>query len=163
MRVPGILAIPFMLPVHLSCRPYYSAFAIQALFAFSAPLLTGAPANKAVDFQREIRPLFAENCFQCHGPDSTTRMAGLRLDLKDAAFETRKGGRAIAPGKPDESLVYQRIASLDKARLMPPASSHRSLNSEQIATIKLWIEQGANWREHWALKSPVKGLLSVTP
>ena len=83
-------------------------------------------------------------------------MAGLRLDLKDAAFETRKGGRAIAPGKPDESLVYQRIASPDKARLIPPVSSHRSLNAQQIATIKVWIEQGAHWREHWAFKPPVK-------
>ncbi|HYI97576.1 MAG TPA: DUF1553 domain-containing protein [Bryobacteraceae bacterium] len=148
-----------MLPLHLSCSPYYSAFAIQTLFVFSASLLTGAPANKVVDFQRDIRPLFAENCFQCHGPDSTTRMAGLRLDLKDAVFEARKSGKAIAPGRPDESLVYQRIASPNKARLMPPAASHRSLNPQQIAMIKLWIEQGANWREHWAFKPPVKATL----
>ena len=100
MRIPGILPIPFMLPVHLSCCPYYSAFALQTLFAFSASLLTGAPAVKAVDFQREIRPIFAENCFQCHGPDSTTRMAGLRLDLKDAAFETRKEDGQSYPVNP---------------------------------------------------------------
>jgi mono/diheme cytochrome c family protein len=155
----GVLSKLFMLTVHLACRPYYSAVAIQALFVFSSSLLTGAPANKVVDFQREIRPLFAENCFQCHGPDSTTRMAGLRLDLKDAVFEARKSGQAIVPSRPDESLVYQRIASTNKARLMPPVSSHRSLNPQQIATIKLWIEQGAIWREHWALKAPVKAAL----
>src|SRR5215510_13895099 len=110
-----------MLSVHLSFRSFCSAFGFQTMFVLSASLLTAAPTNKVVDFQREIRPLFAENCFQCHGPDSTTRMAGLRLDLKDTAFETRKAGRVIVPGKPDESLVYQRIASPNKARLMPPA------------------------------------------
>jgi hypothetical protein len=148
----------FML-VQLSFRRHYFAGVLPTLFALSVSLLPGAPANKSVDFQREIRPLLAENCFQCHGPDSTTRMAGLRLDLKDAAFETRKRGRAIVPGKADESLIYQRITSSDKARLMPPASSHRSLNPQQIATIKLWIDQGANWREHWAFKPPVKAPL----
>lgn len=86
-------------------------------------------------------------------------MAGLRLDLKDAAFEARKRGRAIVPGKSAESLIYQRITSPDKARLMPPAASHRNLNAQQIATIKLWIDQGANWREHWAFNPPVKAPL----
>jgi hypothetical protein len=147
-----------MRPLHLSCRLYYSVFALQSLLSFSASLL-GAPAGKAIDFQRDIRPVLAENCFQCHGPDAATRMAGLRLDLKEAAFEVRKAGRAIVPGKPAESLVYQRVVSPNKARLMPPVSSHRSLNPQQIATIKLWIEQGASWREHWAFKPPVKAPL----
>jgi mono/diheme cytochrome c family protein len=113
-----------MLPVRLSPRPFDSVVVLSALFAVSVSL-SAAPAGKPVDFQREIRPLLAENCFQCHGPDSKTRMAGLRLDLKDAAFEARKGGRPIVPGKAAESLVYQRISSANKARLMPPASSHR--------------------------------------
>jgi hypothetical protein len=148
-----------MLLLHLSFRRHYSVIVLPTLFAFSVSLLPGAPANKPVDFQREIRPLLAENCFQCHGPDSTTRMAGLRLDIKDAAFETRTHGRPIVPGKADESLIYRRITSSDKGRLMPPASSHRSLNPQQIATIKLWIDEGANWREHWAFKPPVKAPL----
>src|SRR4051812_23057937 len=78
----------------------------------SVDVRSAAPVpGRAVNFQREVRPLLAENCFQCHGPDSTTRMAGLRLDLKDAAMETRRTGTVIVPGKPDASLLYQRITA----------------------------------------------------
>lgn len=145
-----------MLPVFRSFRRRCALVRLSTLLGFGAALLTGAAPNKPIDFQREIRPVLAENCFQCHGPDSTTRMAGLRLDLKDAALEARKRGRAIVPGKADESLVYQRIASGDKARVMPPVNSHRSLTPQQIATVKQWIDQGANWKEHWAFRPPAK-------
>ena len=100
---------------------------------------------QTVDFQREIRPVLAENCFQCHGPDAGTRMAGLRLDLKEPALQ------AAASGK-----LYARISAEDVARRMPPAASHKSLTAAQIAKIKLWIDQGAKWQEFWAYKTPVQ-------
>lgn len=125
---------------------------------FSALLLLAAGFSRAqtVDFQREIRPILSDNCFQCHGPDAETRMAGLRLDTKDGALAARKNGAAVVPGNPAESLLYQRISAEQKARRMPPEYSHKSLNGAQIAKLKLWIEQGAPWKEHWAYKAPVQ-------
>jgi hypothetical protein len=129
----------------------------EAVFRNILVLATGVAALSArpIDFQREIRPVLSENCFQCHGPDNTTRMAGLRLDRKEAAFETRKAGAAVAPGKPASSLLYQRIAAPTPARRMPPAYSHKSLTAQQVALLKQWIEQGAPWQEHWAFRAPV--------
>jgi hypothetical protein len=104
---------------------------------------------KPVDFQREIRPILSDNCFQCHGPDEKHRMAKLRLDLKDDA------ARVLTPGKSDQSLLYQRISATETARRMPPEFSHKKLTQQQIATLKTWIDQGAQWKEHWAFVPPV--------
>jgi len=110
----------------------------------------------AVDFQREIRPVLSENCFQCHGPNADGRMAGLRLDMKDSAFGQRKNGAAIVPGKSADSLLYKRISAPDVARRMPPEASHKSLTAAQITKLKQWIDEGAPWQEHWAYQVPVK-------
>lgn len=121
-------------------------------FLYVLPLMAAA---RPIDFQREIRPILSDNCFQCHGPDSGSRMAGLRLDLKEAAFEARKRGAAIVAGDPAASLLWQRVSATN-ARRMPPESSHKSLTKQQIELLKQWIEQGAPWKEHWAFKAPVK-------
>ena len=139
---------------------------ILALIAGSAVLLAGqAVSNPSaaakLDFQREIRPILAENCFQCHGPDSAARMANLRLDRKDSALELRKNGAPVVPGKPADSLLYQRISALAAPRRMPPESARRTLTPEQIAKLKLWIEQGAPWQEHWAYRAPVMPAIPV--
>jgi hypothetical protein len=117
-------------------------------------VLTAWGAEKPVDFQRQIRPILSENCFQCHGPDSGTRMAGLRLDLKDGIFAARKGGAAVVPGDPSASLLYQRVSEKNPARRMPPEYSHKSLTQPQIDLLKRWIEEGAAWKEHWAFQAP---------
>lgn len=132
-----------------SLRPF-------AVFALAAPL---ALAQNKIDFQRNIRPILSDNCFQCHGPDSKTRMAGLRLDQKDAVLEVRKRGAAIVPGKPAESLLVQRITETAPAKRMPPEYSHKSLTPQQIAMVKSWVEAGAPWKEHWAYSAPVKPAL----
>ena len=127
--------------------------------SLSALLVFGTIAlaqDKPVDFQREIRPLLSDNCFQCHGPDKDTRMMDLRLDTKEGAFEQRKTGTPIVPGKPEQSLVYQRITAEKPARRMPPASTHKTLTPKQIETMGRWIQQGATWKEHWAFSTPVR-------
>jgi hypothetical protein len=124
---------------------------------FGQAAASKAPATgKPVDFQREVRPILSDKCFHCHGPDSSTRLAGLRLDERDAAFEVRKRGAAIVPGKPQESMLFQRITAAQPARRMPPASSHKTLDEQQISVLKRWIEQGAKWEEHWSFRPPVK-------
>ena len=111
---------------------------------------------QTIDFQREIRPILSENCFQCHGPDSGSRQADLRLDRHDSAVASRAGGTPIVPGKSSESMIFQRISSNDASFRMPPAEAHKTLTPAQIATIKRWIDAGAPWKEHWAFQAPVK-------
>ncbi len=126
-----------------------------AAAALCAGILTAQNAAR-VDFQREIRPVLSQNCFPCHGPDSDTRQAGLRLDLRDAAMGKRPNGVPIAPGDSDASLVYRRISASNAGLRMPPVSSHKSLTPAQIALVKRWIDQGAPWKEQWAFQAPVK-------
>lgn len=110
----------------------------------------------AVDFQREVRPILSDACFHCHGPDQNTRMAGLRLDTREGAFAERKTGTPIVAGKPESSLIYQRIMEASPAKQMPPAYSHKTLTPQQKDTLKRWIAQGAPWKEHWSFAAPVR-------
>jgi hypothetical protein len=135
-------------------RSLIRAFATGALIAAGLCAQTAKPAG--IDFQREIRPILSESCFQCHGPDSESRQAGLRLDLHDAALATRPRGAAIAPGNSAASLVYKRVSEPNANLRMPPAYSRRSLTPAQIALLKRWIDEGAPWKEHWAFQAPVK-------
>jgi hypothetical protein len=127
-------------------------------FAAAAWILAGGlwAQSGRVDFQREIRPILSENCFQCHGPDEAARQAGLRLDRRDAAFASRPHGAALVAGDARASLLYQRISAPDAAMRMPPAYSPRSLTAAQIALLKRWIEEGAAWKEHWAFQPPAQ-------
>ena len=113
-------------------------------------------ADDRVDFTRDIRPILSDACFQCHGPDEGTREADLRLDNKDAALGDRGGYAAFVPGKPGESEAFRRMTSDDPQERMPPADSAKQLTAQQIDLVKRWIEQGADWSEHWAFIPPVR-------
>lgn len=117
-------------------------------------LLASLNAFGAIDYQRDVRPILSNNCFACHGPDKETRMADLRLDQHDDAVAARRNGPAIVPGDVAKSLVYQRITAPKPALRMPPVASHKTLTPQQIETIKGWIEQGAQWKEHWSFIPP---------
>ena len=114
------------------------------------------PAAARVDFQREVRPILSDNCFQCHGPDASTRLADLRLDVREGAFGSRDNGIPIVPGDPESSLVVKRLTHEQEALRMPPVYSRKELTEEQIGVIRNWIEQGADWSEHWAFRAPVE-------
>ena len=105
-------------------------------------------------YDRDVRPILSENCFPCHGQDSKKRMAGLRLDSFEGATADRGGHAAVVPGKPEMSLMFQRITEQQKARRMPPAFSNRTLSADQIAVLTRWITEGGKYSQHWAFIPP---------
>ncbi len=115
-------------------------------------LVTGtAAADEAADFRRDVLPVLSENCFACHGPDSKTRKADLRLDVKEGALRTKDP--VIVPGKSGESELFHRVSSTDPDEVMPPLKSGKKLTTAQIEIVKKWIDQGARWRGHWAFEA----------
>src|SRR6476660_5753622 len=100
-------------------------------------------AGQTVDFNRDIRPLLSETCYQCHGPDQKKRKADLRLDTKDGLFKKLDNEAVVVPGKTSESDLYTRITSEDENERMPPPKALHSLSKSQVSLIKRWIEQGA--------------------
>jgi mono/diheme cytochrome c family protein len=125
---------------------------------FAQPTTSDAYAvsHSKIDYNRDIRPILANHCFACHGPDSEKRQADLRLDTPTGASADLEGHQAIVPGNPNTSMVLTRIASTDPAERMPPEESSPKLTSEQIALIQKWIEQGAPYQRHWSLQPVVR-------
>jgi hypothetical protein len=115
--------------------------------------LSAMPA-RAIDFNRDVRPILSNNCFKCHGPDAAERKAGLRLDAQEHALKSSESGaRAIVPGKPDESELVRRILAGDDER-MPPPDSNKRLSDAEKTLLKEWVAAGAPWQEHWAFLAP---------
>ena len=127
-------------------RPGWPAVAMVVL----SVLMIGTADAAEVDFDREIRPLLAENCFQCHGGDATARQADLRLDQQAGVVAN------VTAGRPARSRLFARITSNDPERRMPPPKSGHTLSAKQIETIRLWIVGGAGWSEHWAFRPVVR-------
>ncbi len=97
------------------------------------------PAKQTVKFSRDIEPILSANCYQCHGPDSKQRKAGLRLDQQTSATgKLTSGDVAIVPGKPDQGELVRRIFSTDADERMPPPDAHRQLASVQKDLLKRW-------------------------
>ena len=122
-----------------------------------------SPATSAqgaqLDFNKDVQPILASNCFSCHGPDPAARKAGLRLDLSETAFKKRPGKKdAIVPGHPESSELIARIESKDPHHLMPqsPEGEAKPMKPAEIAVLKQWIAQGAHYAPHWAFQPPVR-------
>ncbi len=112
-------------------------------------------ANTRIDFARDVRPILSNHCWSCHGPDEATRQAKLRLDRRDSAIaKTESGKIAVTPGNPKASELVTRINARDDDQLMPPLDAKRPLTSAQKETLRRWIEQGAEFSQHWAFVPP---------
>ena len=101
-----------------------------------------------VDFNRDVREILSNHCFQCHGPDDNSREAELRLDTRAGAVAARDGKAAIVPKRPSESALVDRITSADAEQQMPPPEFGKPLSAEQIDILQRWVEQGATYAKH---------------
>ncbi len=139
-----------------------SLFAVCASAGAASQFAGGAEvvaANK-LQFNRDIRPILAENCFYCHGRDPNKRKAGLRLDVREVATAAAESGNiAIVPGDIGKSELVSRIFSDDGDEQMPPPKSNRRLTAPQKETLKRWIAEGAIYETHWAYTAPVRAEL----
>jgi hypothetical protein len=126
------------------------------------PTVAVAHNAQHLDFNQDVQPILASNCFSCHGPDPENRKGGLRLDLEESAFRKRPGHPdAIVPGHPDQSELIKRITSTDPHHLMPqsPQGEARPMRPEDIAVLKEWVKEGAVYRPHWAFDKPARPVL----
>ncbi len=107
-------------------------------------------------FNRDIRPILSNTCFTCHGPSETNREAELRFDIREGAFKELDSGDgfAVVPGDLSKSQLYQRLTDDDTDLRMPPEDSGKKLTKQQIELVKRWIEEGAEWQDHWSFITP---------
>lgn len=132
-----------------------------------AQLVTLAVAEEPLSYNRDIRPILSDNCFHCHGPDPKSREADLRLDVRAAAVDYG----AIVPSEAGESSIIDRIYETDPDVIMPPPRAHKKLSAKQKEILKRWVNEGAEYQEHWAyeeldrpaLSQPANELLAENP
>lgn len=132
-------------------------FWLAPLLGWLSPtgLLAGEPAGDVapIDFNRQIRPILSDHCFNCHGPDSGTLQSGLRLDVAEGALGSGdSGATAVVPYQPDQSELVRRILSDDDGERMPPSDFNKPLSESQQQLLQQWVQQGAVWQGHWAFE-----------
>ncbi|WP_299466820.1 PSD1 and planctomycete cytochrome C domain-containing protein [uncultured Gimesia sp.] len=134
------------------------------MIALTATFLTCvAAAEEKVEFNRDVLPILSNHCYACHGPDSATREAGLRLDQRESTTgKADSGKRAVTPGNVQVSELIRRITTEDENERMPPVKGPKPLNADQIATLKTWIMQGAEFQPHWAFIPPKQPAIPKT-
>lgn len=126
-----------------------------ALTFIATPDTNHSSLPEKIDFNFHIRPILSDNCFLCHGPDSSSRKADLRLDIFEGATATLASGhKAIVPGKPSKSRLIQLVKSQDHELMMPPPEMKKQLTVHEIALLEKWIKQGAEWKTYWAFIPP---------
>lgn len=116
---------------------------------------------EVIDFNFHVRPILSDRCFACHGPDEKARKANLRLDVEASIFEQLEDKElfSVVPKQPGESELIKRILHEDPELVMPTPESNMKLSAEEKATLIKWVEQGAEWKNHWAFESPKKAEL----
>jgi len=134
--------------LRLVLQPRLAILLVAVVVAATAT--RSSAADKQLEYNLDVRPILADKCFACHGPDSAARKADLRLDQREAAVEMG----AIAPGEPDESELIRRIRSDDEFEVMPPPETKKSLTNAERETLARWIRDGAEYQLHWSFIPP---------
>lgn len=112
-----------------------------------------------IDFTFHVKPILSDRCFKCHGPDKNAIEGGLSLNTAQDAYMAlgkKKDHYAIVPGDVENSELVKRIYTADESLMMPPPESNLDLTKYEKDILKKWIEQGAEYKEHWAFIAPVK-------
>jgi len=132
---------------------YRTILALSALGVIA--LAPRSRAAEPIDFQRDIRPILADNCFTCHGFDDKARKGKLRLDIREDALRGgTSGDPAIVPGKVDAGQLIARIISNEAEEVMPPPSTKKKLTPLQIEKLRQWVASGAEYKLHWGFIAP---------
>lgn len=133
---------------------------LLASLLLAAPALAEESAPAAIDFVRDVQPIFVEHCYQCHGPDK--QEGGLRLDRRDAALAGGDSGPWLVAGQSGASEIVRRISATDDERMPPPDAQSKPLSPEQVSKVRSWIDAGAVWPEaktgsnHWSFQPIVR-------
>jgi hypothetical protein len=135
----------------------FSLLAATALAWVAGPATAADGGRPGSEYNRDIRPILAENCFPCHGPDSAARKADLRLDRREVAVEAG----AIVPGEVESSELITRINAKNPKELMPPPSTTKTLTAREKETLRRWIAEGAEYQPHWSLIPPKRPALPM--
>jgi hypothetical protein len=148
-------------PAHFRTAPavVIAVALLAAVAGCQSRHIASSSSREHLDFNQDVQPILASNCFSCHGPDPEMRKANLRLDLEESAFKKRPGKPdAIVPGKPDSSELIRRIESKDPHYLMPqsPLGEAKPMKPEEVAILKQWVAEGAHYRPHWAFEKPAR-------
>lgn len=125
-----------------------------ALIATFAGTVAATAAPAKLEYNRDVRPILSDKCFKCHGPDAQARKAELRLDVRDNALVEHDSGKPIIPGQPERSEIVHRIESSDADEQMPPRKSNLRLSKDEIALLRRWVAEGAEYQPHWSLVPP---------
>ncbi len=137
---------------HMPVRTLLTALTVLLLAACSVHARDEFGNDNQVNYNRDIRPILAEHCFACHGTDSGSRKADLRLDQRESAIDSG----AISDGDPEASEIIARVESADEATVMPPRSTNKPLTQSQKNLLRRWIAAGAPYEPHWAFIKPEK-------
>lgn len=143
----SVLFIGLLLFVAFGCQPDLPEDVSLAMQVLPAEL----------DYNQHVKPILSDKCFACHGPDKAKQQAGLRLDLAENAYDDlpeSPGKVAIDPGDLADSEVVRRILSSDPDEVMPTPKSHLALTTEEKAVLIKWIQDGAEYKPHWAFTKP---------
>lgn len=111
-------------------------------------------ADAEGDRDRDAIALLASRCYACHGPDGAARKAGLRLDRREGAIQSRNGLAAVVPGDPSASELIVRVGAHEPGLRMPPSGDGTPLGPAEVELLSEWIAAGANYPEPWSLRPP---------
>ncbi|MGE0130988.1 MAG: DUF1553 domain-containing protein [Blastocatellales bacterium] len=158
--MPNRLGYPFILKSVVVLAAIVSGFYALTRDPALAALNLSQRVSPRIDFNRDIRPILADKCWACHGPDAPNKKIKLRLDSEEGAkADLGRGRRAVVPNHPEQSQLVRRVTAADEAMRMPPphlVDSGRSLTAREIELLTEWIKQGAEWQKHWSFIAAIR-------